>query len=193
MTFWKDTSKETAAEKSKVTVERVEQDQELRNCEKNGRWREGIVLALQLNHPARLLGIFQKVIDTSPPESGSISGVKDVDEVITTLSDEQLLTLLMRVRDWNTNARTAAVAQRILNIVVKSYSAERLAKLGKRKGGKEVMEALRVYTERHYRRVEELWGESWVVDFLLGEMEQLGVKSSTEGLARDAEKDVIMV
>ena len=193
VTFWKDTTRETAAEKSKDAVERVEQDQELRNCEREGRWREGIVLALQLNHPARLLGLFQRVIDANPVEANSISGVLAVDEILASLSDEQLLLLLMRVRDWNTNARTAPVAQRVLNVIVKSYSAERLAGLGKRKGGKEIVEALRAYTERHYRRIEELWGESWVVEFLLGEMEQLGVRDGANGVVTGNDQDVIMI
>ena len=191
VTFWKDTSIETAAKTSAAATQRVEQDQELQNYIHRGNYREAITLALALNHPARLLSLLQGVVDTNPPEVGSISGLKAVDEVLSSLSDEQLLSLLLRVRDWNTNARTSPVAQRVLNVVVKSYSAERLAKLGRRKGGREVIDALRVYTERHYRRVEELWGESWLVEFLLGEMDQLG-------LGRDAatndngEKDVLM-
>ena len=173
VTFWKDTSSETAAKTSAAATQRVEQDQQLQNYIHRGNYREAITLALALNHPGRLLGLFTSVVDTSPAEEGSLSGVKAVDEVLASLSDEQLMGLLERVRDWNTNARTCAVAQRVLNVVVRSYSAERLAGLGKRKGGREVVEALRVYTERHYRRVEELWGESWVVEFLLGEMDQL--------------------
>ena len=188
VTFWKDTSKETAVERSKAQAERVEQDQQLQNCERDGRWREGIVLALQLNHPARLLAIFDKVVNTSPTEQGSICGVIAVDNVIAELSDEQLLLLLMRVRDWNTNARTAPVAQRVLNVVVRKYSIERLAGLAKRRGGKDVLEALKAYTERHYRRMEELWSESWIVEFMLGEMDQLGVKDALEdsSVPRDA-------
>ena len=193
VTFWKDTSQETVAKRGQDQVERIEQDQELRNCEHEGRWREGIVLALQLNHPARLLGIFRRVVDTSPPERGSLSGVVAVDEVLSSLADEQLLSLLLRVRDWNTNARTAPVAQRILNVIVRRYSPERLAKLGKRKGGKEVVEALRAYTERHYRRMEELWGESWIVEFLLGEMDQLSVQQGLNGSLNSREQDTIKV
>ena len=175
VTFWKDTSSETAAKTSAAVTQRVEQDQELQNYIHRGNYREAITLALALNHPARLLSLLQGVVDTNPPETGSTSGLKAADEVLASLSDEQLLNLLSRVRDWNTNARTSPVAQRVLNVVVKSYSAERLAELGKRKGGREVVEALRVYTERHYRRVEELWGESWIVEFLLGEMDQVGL------------------
>lgn len=193
VTFWKDTSRETVAKRGQDQVERVEQDQELRNCEHEGRWREGIVLALQLNHPARLQAIFKRVVDTNPPEPGSLSGVVAVDEVLSSLADEQLLSLLLRVRDWNTNARTAPVAQRILNVIVRRYSPERLAKLGKRRGGKEVVEALRAYTERHYRRMEELWGESWIVEFLLGEMDQLSVQQGVNGSLEPREQDTIRV
>ncbi|KAL9129915.1 MAG: hypothetical protein Q9217_001763 [Psora testacea] len=193
ITFWRDTSRETAAATSKAVTERVEQDQELQNCVRERRYREAITLALQLGHPARLLGLFQIALDTQPAEEGSVSGIKAVDEVVASLSDEQLLILLMRVRDWNTNARTATVAQRVLNLVVRSYSAERLATLGRRKGGKEVVEALRAYTERHYRRVEELWGESWIVEFLLGQMGQLGVTEGFDGEVNGREQDVIMV
>ena len=189
VTFWKDTSTETAAKATEAATQRVEQDQQLQNYIHVGNYREAITLALALNHPARLLGLFQNVVDTVPPEDGSVSGVRAVDEVLSSLSDEQLMSLLGRVRDWNTNARTCAVAQRVLSVVVRSYSAERLAGLGKRKGGKEVVEALRVYTERHYRRVEELWSESWVVEFLLGEMDQLSGGPAQIDIGRE---DVVM-
>ena len=192
ITFWKDTSIETAAKTSAAATERVEQDQELQNYIHRGNYREAITLALALNHPARLLSLLQGVVDTNPQETDSISGLKAADEVLSSLSDEQILSLLFRVRDWNTNARTSPVAQRLLNVVVKSYSAERLAGLGKRKGGREVVDALRVYTERHYRRVEELWGESWVVEFLLGEMDQLGL-GEDKVVDLKGKKDTVMV
>lgn len=190
VTFWKDSSSETAGKTRAAATHRVEQDQELQNHIHQANYREAITLALALNHPARLLSLLQGVINTNPPEEGSITGLKAVDEVLSSLSDEQLLSLLSRVRDWNTNARTSTVAQRILNVVVKSYSAERLAGLGRRKGGREVVEALRVYTERHYRRVEELCGDSWIVEYLLNEMDQLVINK--RGLL-EGEKDVIMV
>lgn len=173
ITFWKDTTEQTALLRDKATTQRVEQDQELSNYEHSGQYREAIALALALDHPARLLSLFQNVIDSDIPEEGSITGRKAVDDVLAQLEDGQLLKLLERVRDWNTNARTCSVAQRMLNVVVRNYSAERLSGLAKRRGGKEVVEALKVYTERHYRRIEELWGESWIVEFLLGEMGEL--------------------
>ncbi|KAL8953661.1 MAG: hypothetical protein Q9222_000498 [Ikaeria aurantiellina] len=174
VTFWKDTTSTTVAATAAASTARVEQEQQLMNHMHNGSYREAIILALTLNHPARLLSLFQSVVERSPPEQGSISGLKAVDDVIVNLSDEQLLELLRRVRDWNTNARTAVVAQRILNLIVRAYPADRLAGL-RGKGWKEVVDGLRAYTERHYRRMAELVDESYLVEFTLREMEVVGL------------------
>lgn len=179
VTFWKDTTSATLAATSAASTERIEQEQKLQNYIHHGSYREAITLALQLNHPARLLMLFQSVVDRQPSEEGSLSGLVAVDEVIAHLSDEQLLLLLSRVRDWNTNARTAVVAQRVLAVVVRSYPAERLAGLRGR-GWKETLVALAAYTERHYRRVEDLMDESYLVDFTLQEMEDVGFVETRE-------------
>ena len=176
ITFWKDTTSSTIAATAAASTARVEQEQQLQNYIHRGSYREAITLALQLNHPARLLALFKDVVNTKPPEEGSLSGLKAVDEVLANLAEEQLFTLLLRLRDWNTNARTAPVAQRILWVVVKSYPAGKLSGLkGRGRGGglKEVLEGLRAYTERHYKRMEELVDESYLVDYTLREMEEV--------------------
>jgi U3 small nucleolar RNA-associated protein 13 len=179
VTFWKDTTKETQEENTAKETQFVEQEQELMNHIRKGSYRSAITLALQLNHPARLLGLFTTVI-TSTPEEGSLCGNKAVDEVLRTLSDEQLFTLLLRLRDWNTNKKTSVVAQRILWVIVKSCPATRLAGLREKKGAKgrgigEVLEGLRVYSDRHYKRCEEMVDESFLVDYTLRCMDGLGV------------------
>lgn len=184
VTFWKDTTVSTQAASTAAATQFVEQEQELQNYIHAGSYREAITLALQLNHPARLLSLFTKVV-TSPPEEGSLCGSKAVDEVVATLSDDQLFTLLLRLRDWNTNNRTATVAQKILWTVVKSYPAARLSNL-KVKGArgtktlKEVLDALKVYSDRHYKRMEELVDDSYLVEYTLQEMDGLFVDSGVD-------------
>lgn len=185
VTFWKDTTSHTMAATAAASTVRVEQEQQLLNYMHAGSYREAIVLALSLHHPARLLSLFQGVVDRSPPEDGSLSGLKAVDEVLMHLSDEQLLELLRRLRDWNTNARTAVVAQRILNVIVRSYPAQRLVGLRGR-GWKEVVDGLRAYTERHYKRMVELMDESYLVEYTLREMEEVGYVDVEGGLGEVA-------
>ncbi|KAL7959662.1 WD40 repeat-like protein [Trichoderma compactum] len=178
VTFWKDTTSETQAAASQAALELIKQEQELENHMHAGSYREAITLALQLNHPGRLLGLFTSVVTTSKPEQGSLCGIKAVDEVLATLSDDQIYLLLLRLRDWNTNARTAPVAQRILWTLIKSYPASKFSNLpvkGSRgeKSLKDVLHGLRVYTERHYKRMEELVDESYLVEYTLQEMDSL--------------------
>lgn len=196
--FWKDTTSETQAEASQAALRLVEQEQQLENHMHAGSYRDAIVLALQLNHPGRLLNIFRAVVTTDAPEEGSLTGLRAVDEVLATLSDEQLFTLLLRLRDWNTNARTAPVAQRVLGALVRSYPASKLSNLSVRgargqQSLKEVLNALRVYTERHYKRMEELVDESFLVEYTLQEMDDLA-PAMDDLVMQDAggEGDVVM-
>lgn len=196
VTFWKDTSVETQAASTEASLKLIEQEQELQNHIHTGSYREAITLALQLNHPGRLLALFTSVIKSKNPDAGSLTGLKAVDEVLASLSDEQLFLLLLRLRDWNTNARTAPVAQRILWALVRSYPAARFSNLSVKgargqKSLKEVMNALKAYTERHYKRLEELVDESYLLEYTLQEMDSLApTLTSKPDLVEDA--DVIM-
>lgn len=199
VTFWKDSSSETQAAATQAALHLVEQEQELQNYIFAGSYREAITLALQLNHPGRLLSLFTSVVMTNPPEEGSLSGVKAVDGVLASLSDEQIFLLLLRLRDWNTNARTASVAQRILWTLVRSYPASKFSKLSVKgaRGQKsldEVLHALKVYTERHYKRLEELVDESYLVEYTLQEMDSLAPVTDREDglLTESGQQDVIM-
>jgi U3 small nucleolar RNA-associated protein 13 len=169
VTFWTDTTSKNHAAASEAAIKIIEQEQQLQNHILAGSYRDAIVLALQLNHPGRLLNIFTSVVTTSTPEKGSLCGLKAVDEVLADLSDEQIFLLLLRLRDWNTNARTAVVAQRILWTLVRIYPASRFSNLSVKgalgqRSLKDVLNALQVYTERHYKRMEELVDESYLVE-----------------------------
>ncbi|KAH6626229.1 WD40-repeat-containing domain protein [Chaetomium sp. MPI-SDFR-AT-0129] len=196
VTFWKDTTTETQAAATTAALKLVEQEQELQNYMHVGAYRDAIVLALQLNHPGRLLNLFTSVVTTTNPEPDSLTGVRAVDDVLTSLSDEQLFILLLRLRDWNTNARTAPVAQRVLSALVRSYPAGKFSALSVKgaRGQKslaEVLNALRVYTERHYKRVEELVDESYLVEYTLQEMDALA-PANVAGLVMEDGEDAVM-
>jgi U3 small nucleolar RNA-associated protein 13 len=185
VTLWRDASAAAHQAATDAAQLVVEQEQALDNHVRAGAYREAIVLALRLNQPGKLLGLFTKVVAAPEHEEGSVTGLRAVDDVLAGLADEQLFLLLLRLRDWNANARTAPVAQRVLAAVVRAHPAARLAGLkpaggrglaGGKGGGTslaEVLDALRAYTERHYRRMEELVDESYLVEYTLREMDAL--------------------
>lgn len=148
-----------------------------------------------MDQPGRLHTLFKNLPSSSPDVTAfSITGHPAVDEVIRTLGGADLAKLLRHVRDWNAKAKTSGVAQRVLHAVVKLRTADDIvAAFGEEgafsvlasvvegaavtKEGKgasalrELMEALIPYTERHLARMEKLVQESYVVDYLLGEMD----------------------
>lgn len=197
VTFWKDTTTSTQAASTAAATQFVEQEQELQNYIHSKSYREAITLALQLNHPARLLSLFTSVVTINPPEEGSICGVKAVDEVLSTLSDQQIFALLLRLRDWNTNNRTAPIAQRILSTLVKSYPASRLAnlKVGARGTSMdEICGGLKAYSDRQYKRIEDLIDESYLMEYTLGAMDGLGlIENGTVNGHLDVDQDMITV
>lgn len=126
LTFWTDTTAVTAQQATTQATARIEQDQELQNHIRANNYREAIVLALQLNHPKRLLDLLASVVNATTRDPASISGNADVDEVLTNLSDAHLWALLRRLRDWNANARTHNVAQHVLYALLRLHPKERL-------------------------------------------------------------------
>lgn len=222
VTFWADTTSATLTAAVSANSARIEQDQQLQNYIRAGAYREAITLALQLNHPGRLLSLFTTAIeeadgnvddDATAEEKIILTGNASVDTVLQSLDHDNLYLLLLRLRDWNTNARTAKIAQRILYALVRSYPASTFVELASRPPPaaaqskrsqkfagntalKEVFSALSAYTDRHYRRVEELVDESYLVEWILDEMDGgigLVTNADPNGHKPDHEKDVIML
>ncbi|PNS18977.1 hypothetical protein CAC42_6072 [Sphaceloma murrayae] len=198
ITFWQDTTAETAKVSATRATARIEQDQELQNYIHEKNYREAIVLALQLNHPKRLLDLFTNVVDSPDRDPDSLSGSKGVDEVLGSLSDEQLWRLLLRIRDWNSNARTARVAQRIMHALFRLYPKDKFVQLRRKRkaktdlaGGiadlsldgdskpaarqesvKDVLDGLKAYTDKHYARLEKMAEERYVLMWTLQMMDE---------------------
>ncbi|KAH7132114.1 small nucleolar ribonucleoprotein complex subunit [Dendryphion nanum] len=202
ITFWEDTTSSTLEAATTAATERVELDQRLQNFTYAGNYREAITLALQMDQPGRLFALFKSVVEAESPDEGSMCGLYAVDEVLANLADEQLYKLLIRLRDWNTNVKTAPIAQKILWTVVKSYPASRLSglrpagKVGTKGSVKDVLDAIKAYSERHYRRIEDLVDESYLLDFTLREMDEVtgtGLQGITNGTSQlGLSQDVVM-
>lgn len=153
-------------------------------------YRKAISLALSMDHPGRLLSIFKSLIASGEhvsdfEHSESIVGHRSVDLVIRRLPPVELTTLLRHVRDWNTNAKTSSVAQTILYALFKLRTTDDISDTFSSSGTlmhasaapsvtsslSELVETLIPYTERHLARLDRLVQDSYVLDYVLGEMD----------------------
>jgi len=155
-------------------------------------YEKAIQLAIAMEQPGRLLSLFKNIrsspITVMGDSKPSITGHPSVDDVIRTLARSELASLLRYVRNWNANAKTSNIAQDILYAVMKLRSADDVMEafgnevtspapaesLSKAGGGaelKELVDAMIPYTERHLSRTERLVQDSYVVDYILAEMD----------------------
>lgn len=170
ITYWKDVTEEKKEEEKELEKEALLKQQQLDNYVRSKDWKNAIVLALSMNHPYQALKLFTTVFENNS-EPNSILGLVSVDQAIATLDDDKILTrLLSRVRDWNTNARTSAVAQAILNTILCYYSIDKLCSL---EGVSKMIDGLIPYTERHLNKNTELIEEGYTVDYILQLMEKV--------------------
>jgi U3 small nucleolar RNA-associated protein 13 len=169
----------------------LDRDQDFLNYVALRDYKRAIELALSLSQPGRLFSLFKDV--ASENQTSSISGSTSVDEVVRTLVGSDLVKLLGYVRDWNANGKTSPVAQRILfaifklhppdaiihvfedDITEKRYANSKPEASSEQHGGrtalKEMVEALIPYSERHLSRMTKLVQESYVIDYILEEMD----------------------
>jgi len=188
VTFWEDCTEEVEAEKEAKRAGQALKDQDFINYVALHDYRRAIELALSMSQPGRLFSLFKDVASESQP--GSLTGNKSVDEVIRTLAGSDLVKLLAYIRDWNANAKTCIVAQCVLFAIFKLHTAddvmqafgdetivselingESKADRDQHEALKELVEALIPYSERHLSRMNKLLQESYVLDYILGEMD----------------------
>ncbi|KAJ6621138.1 WD40 repeat-like protein [Mycena sp. CBHHK59/15] len=203
VTFWEDCTEEQEVEKETKRADLVLKEQDFLNYLELNDYRRAIQLAISMGQPGRLLSLFKDLRASETSTASSITGHPSVDEVIRTLGGSDLAKLLRYVRDWNAVAKTSIVAQGVLFAIVKLRSADDVMQafgdevletalvdagvLGvPAKGGggtalKEMVDALIPYTERHLARMERLVQESYMVDYVLSEMDD-GMFGDDDGM-----------
>jgi len=194
LTQWEDITQVEKEEAHQQREQLVLQEQQLANLLKAGQWKEAVHLALQLQQPYRVRNILMDV-----HQRDSELFVK----IMTSLRGQPVMeTCLEYVRDWNTSARFAGLAQAVLFEVLKTCPPGELLKM---KSVKPLLQALLPYTERHFQRVDQLLQKACIIDFTLQRMQILtpldeeaeGSESSTLLLKRplpqenDADVDVM--
>ncbi|KZT27711.1 U3 small nucleolar RNA-associated protein [Neolentinus lepideus HHB14362 ss-1] len=181
LTFWEDCTEEIEAEKESKRAEQVLKEQDFQNYLALHDYEHALGLALAMEQPGRLLSLFRDLLTADSEPSDPV-----LSKLLGGLTPPDLVKLLKYVRDWNTNAKNSGVAQGVLGVVVRAWDAEGLVKAfsagelgvpsdeGAKSGVnslKELLDALISYTERHLARMDRLVKESYVLDYVLGEMD----------------------
>jgi U3 small nucleolar RNA-associated protein 13 len=166
--FWVDNTEEVNKETEEALKLKVEQEQSLQNFIHDKNWKNAFLLALKLDHPMRLYNVLKNCIDDNRSSEFIIG--EELDAVIKMLTNEQILLLFKRLRNWNVNARFFLVSQKLIKVILKSFEVERLIEIPGLMG---FIDSLIPYNERHYSRVDDLIEQSFILDYSIGEMNKV--------------------
>lgn len=182
--FWRDCTEETVKEQLEQDKIRVEQEQSLQNYLASEDWANAFLLAMKLDHPMRLFNVLRQSMRSSASLGGQARGGAGsaspifnsvLDEAIGQLDDADVVKLLKRCRDWNTNAKTHRVAQCAITCVLKSHKIDKLTEIP---GLVAIVDGIVPYTQRHFARVDNLLEESYILDHALFEMDKLALDTT---------------
>lgn len=167
MTIWTDNSEETRAENEAEIQKRVEQEQKLRNCIDQQDYSGAFLLALTLDHPMRLYLVVRSSMELGPDLQLLILGLKSLETTISALTDDQVLLVMKRAREWNVNFRTFDVSQRLVRVILAQFAPTRLTSI---RGIIPLVDGLVAYNERHYARIDSLIEQSYMLDYAVAGM-----------------------
>ena len=174
--IWVDRTQEKEEEEIKVVEERMLKEQELMTSIYMKDYNGAINLAFELGHSYRLWTVLSEIMEqrgTSADETeqdDQAPPASPFDGLVASWDDERLAACLAFVREWNTNARRAGVAQALLSSILRSVPFERLKQLP---GIASLVDGLLPYTERHFLRIDKLAEASFVIDYTLTEINEL--------------------
>lgn len=152
---WHDVTDEKVRQAQEAEKQRVEDIQRLDRLVAGNEMGEAFLLALTLGHSMKLYHVVQLMTDDD-----QLAAVVDL------LDHDQLVLVLKRVRDWNTNFRHFEAAQRVLKVVLKRSVDE----LHGVPAVMKMLDALVPYNQRHLARVDDMMEASYVLDYCVEEM-----------------------
>ncbi|KAM9891694.1 hypothetical protein OXX79_010543, partial [Metschnikowia pulcherrima] len=164
MSLWTDNTDVLVQEKEQREKERVEQEQSLANFIGKNEWSNAFLLALTLEHSMRVYNVVKSSIAANSDPASSV-GSTELEATMKSLNPEQMVSLLRKLRDWNINFKQFEIAQKVLSVVLDHISMEDGAT-------RKIVDSIIPYNERHYARLDDMLEETYILDYVVSEMEK---------------------
>lgn len=174
---WKDTTAELEEEHRASQAESILLDQQMSNHLRHKEFSKALEIALKVNKPMHALKILTALLENEISNRKGDNEQTVLQQLIDTWDLERIAQVLKYCRDWNTRARNSYIAMWVLRSIVTTVPVGRLASLqaSQTKHGSipEIMAGIMPYAERHFDRLDRLYGSSYLLDFLLYNMDSL--------------------
>ncbi|ORZ39314.1 quinon protein alcohol dehydrogenase-like superfamily [Catenaria anguillulae PL171] len=183
---WEDSTVEEQEKRLKAEQDLIVKEQDLSNYLLKKDYKNAILLALSLNKPYRILKIVEEVM-RHRQDATSISGSAAIDSALGSLPLPQVEKLLTFARDWNTHAKSSAVAHVVFRVLLEHHPLDALLTLAEIKP---LADAVIAYTERHVNRLDEWVTQSYLLDYTIHAMDGMSIGGNGAPGWADLDADV---
>eukprot|EP00977_Amphora_coffeiformis_P014125 scaffold3856_cov169-Amphora_coffeaeformis.AAC.11 len=172
---WNDTTVEVEESKRAEEEDAILMDQKLANHLRHKEYGEALEISLQRDKPRHALRVFTAIIEAEVKKGED--GLEALKVHTRSWEEDRLVRVLQYCRDWNTKARNCNVALLVVKSIVTSIPIHTLAST---KGVPELVAGIISYAERHFDRLDHLYGNSFLLDFALSGMGDLEASDEYE-------------
>ncbi|EFC44812.1 predicted protein [Naegleria gruberi] len=158
--IWHDNTEEIKEEQREDVNLSVIQDQELRNLERQGKMKDVLRKAIELDRPKLTYTTIEKLVKTD--EKTVLEGL------IMELPKIHLMHLFQYCIDWNSNSKFCQIAQLVLKIMFDLVEPS-FIDIAYEKS----VDALSLYSQRHLKRITYLEQKSFILEHALNQMNAL--------------------
>jgi U3 small nucleolar RNA-associated protein 13 len=165
LVIWDDTTKDVIKAKMAEEKEAILLDQKLANHMRQNEFKEALHISLDRDKPHHALRILTTMIEQDLSKGNN--GIDLLKAIVAEWNTEHLKRVIGYCREWNTLARNSLVALTTLRAIVTTVRADRLAAMD---DIPEILGGIQPYAERHFDRVDRLFANSYLLDFILFSM-----------------------
>lgn len=158
ISFWYDNSESVIKIQEAETKLKVENDQKLTNLMSHQDYTNAFLLALELNYSMKLFSILDEIFKLQKQD--------ELVDILKLLNESQMIKLFEKLTNWNINFKNFEVSQNVINLILNNINIDKLMvpKLVA------LIDKLTPYNERHFKRLETLIEQSYLLDFTIEQM-----------------------
>jgi U3 small nucleolar RNA-associated protein 13 len=159
---WNDITEEQEQTRREAAEGTLLLEQRLANHLRFKEYEQALDLALDLDRPKQAQKVFSSLIENELRNGRD--GIPVLQGHVKTWSMSRVLQVLRYCREWNIRARNCDIAMLVVKTI---FAVIPVAKLAATDGIPEIMAGLMPYAERHFTRLDRLYGNSYLLDFTL--------------------------
>lgn len=155
--IWRDTTKEEQEERINTMQSKMMQEQDFLNYINRKKWRKALKMAITMENQSKTLNVMREILLDE-------NGADKLEKILLQCPPEQINFLIECCVGWNASAKSSAVAQLVLNIIIRNIDPQQLSRMP---SFIESLSQLRNLTEKSFNRYERLVQQATFIDFFL--------------------------